>query len=530
MAFIPTRHLLLCLCLLALLGHAASQSSDGNGPVVTSVSGCVDVGVMTANCTLPVFLTVRGSGFLTGASNASRVFSSSPAFWISPQLALSPTAAARSALYFNSARASGLFPANDTYFVFQLVYLGQGVMEVGVPIDLTVVLGIGYRGYTTSSAPFSAVSINSAPPPIVNSISGCPIVGADGQSVAQCLPDLNVLTLTGSGFLQWQETPLNINIGSVRRWIVLSLGNSSNSYSYILNDTTLTLSLDYWYQYFLTANDFGASPRAFSIVELYSSWQSTQLSIQFAALPLPSYTMISPYQYSSVLPGCMWGLNGTTIVNCTAGYSSIRITGNYLYEVTATIGGQPLTVLLRLQSNAVTLYLSVPLYNFQPGRLYDLVLTSPTGSITVPNYISFAGTPTIVSAACRDPLLPIDIAVLGCEPGDTVTLNGPYLPPPTIAFTVTVYSLASQQNVTCSNPRYNSEYQLACDMLVAGLPAPGGWDIWSAVEQHIQRPCMLYLTHLIHCCCFRVPCPQVRAVGDWPQHHHSRPLRRMEQS
>ena len=486
---------------------------------------------MTFNCTIPAFVTVRGSGFLTNVTKADSIYSRSPAYWITPRLDLSPQAMATGITYPFYA-ASGLFPANDTYFVFLISSFGRGILSEGVPINMTVVVGANQASLQTSAAPFTAVSIASLPPPIIDSISGCPIVGADGQSVAQCLPDLNVLTLTGSGFLQWQRTPLDVYFGNIRTRQSLSLGTMSTQYSYILNDTTFTLVMDNEYRDLLAAHDFGAAPRPFYVVERYSGWQSKQLSIQFATLPPPSYTMIAPYQYFSValLPGCVWGSNGSSVVNCTAGASFIWIQGRYLYGTVVTVDSQPMTTTIRASSTAKNLYLTTPLYNFQPDRLYDLVLTSPTGSITVPNYISFAGTPTIVSAACRDPLLPIDIAVLGCEPGDTVTLNGPYLPPPTIAFTVTVYSLASQQNVTCSNPRYNSEYQLACDMLVAGLPAPGGWDIWSAVEQHIQRPCMLYLTHLIHCCCFRVPCPQVRAVVDWPQHHHSRPLRRMEQS
>ena len=413
-----------------------------------------------------------------------------------------------------------------------MIYLGEGVYVEGAPMALTVILGQDYPKREVMLAPFVAVSIHIQPPPAINSISGCPVVGADGLSVAQCLPDLNVLTLTGSGFLQWQRTPLQLCVGTSRASLILQLQSTPAQWYSIVNDTVITITLDNYYRDLLAAHDFGAPPLPFSILESLAGWSSKQMSIQFDVLPPPTYSDISPTVFYGLpgLPGCVWGPNRTTIINCTAGYAGLQTRGHYFYQVVATVGGQPMTAMLRAQQDVKVMSLVTPLYNFQPGVLYDLVLSAAGGSISIPNYVSFSGLPAIVSAACRDPLLPIDIAVLGCEPGDTVTLNGPYLPPPTIAFTVTVYSLASKQNVTCSNPRYNSEYQLACDMLVAGLPAPGGWDIWSAVEQHIQRPCMLYLTHLIHCCCFRVPCPQVRAVGDWPQHHHSRPLRRMEQS
>ena len=123
--------------------------------------------------------------------------------------------------------------------------------------------------------------------------------------------------------------------------------------------------------------------------------------------------------------------------------------------------------------------LVTPLFNYIPGTLYDLVISSPAGNITMPNFVSFSGVPTIVTAVCRDPLLPINTASLACQVGETVTLDGAFLPPPSTAFTVTVFSGASQQNVSCANPRCNSEYQLACDMLVPGLPNPGGRDTWS---------------------------------------------------
>ena len=173
----------------------------------------------------------------------------------------------------------------------------------------------------------------------------------------------------------------------------------------------------------------------------------------------------------------MWGPNRTTVVNCTAGYAGIAIWGFYLYQVVVTIGGQPMTPMLRATQDVKFAHLVTPLYNFQPGVLYDLVLTAASGSITVPSFVSFTGTPISVSAACRDPSLPINLGYVACQVGETVTLNGPYLPPPSTPFTVDVYSGNLERNVSCSNPRYNSEYQLACDMLEAG-PANEGWNLW----------------------------------------------------
>ena len=127
----------------------------------------------------------------------------------------------------------------------------------GVPIRLTVVLGEG-RPQITISAPIIAVSIRNQPPSIVDSISGCPVVGTDGHSVGQCLPDLNMLTLTGSGFLQWQRTSLQMCIGIVQTPLVLMQTSTPGPYSFILNDTTITINLDQSHRYLLAAHDFDA--------------------------------------------------------------------------------------------------------------------------------------------------------------------------------------------------------------------------------------------------------------------------------
>ena len=325
-------------------------------------------------------------------------------------------------------------------------------------------------------APFAGVSIKSVPPPVVTAISGCPVVGSDGLSVAQCLPDANVLTLTGSGFLQWQKTTLYINIGNLRIPLSLYYDNSSLYNNVIMSDSVIVLSLTSSYSRLLKEGDFGAPPLSFYITEMYSSWQSVPMSIQFAALPPPSsITVAMSSTPSNSVPTCMWGPNRSSLVNCTAGYDVVEVRGHYLFQTTLTVNG--LAMSLQPGYTATFVRFATPLYSFQPGVLYDLVLTGAGGSVTLPKYMSFAGQPAIVSASCRDPLLPSSASSPACQPGETVLLNGPNLPPPSTAFTVTIYSAYSKQNVTCADPRYNSEYQLACDMLEAGRPGDD-WDTW----------------------------------------------------
>ena len=283
------------LCLLGLLSVASCQSFGG--PVVTSVSGCVDVGATTLNCTFPSYITVRGSGFLANASSVTGAsYANQPAYWITPRLELSAQAVAASVTVpaFN-VRPSPFFPVNDSYFVFELGYLGRGVYAEGVPLSLVVSLGevtLARQGRQSSSAPFTALSITSVPPPVIDTISGCPVVGADGLSVAQCLPDLDTLTLTGSGFLQWQKTSLQLHIGAVQTQLYLTLPQGDDAYDYIYNDTLLTVVLDNAYRYLLAAHDFGAPPQPLYVQEALLGWQSRRMSIQLAPLPLPSVSSV----------------------------------------------------------------------------------------------------------------------------------------------------------------------------------------------------------------------------------------------
>ena len=463
--------LLLLVAFCCIVRDAAAAA----GPVITSVSGCVDVGATTVNCSLPVLLTVRGSGFLTGIASAGSFYQGAPIYYINPQPAFSPQAV-QAGWVRPYLKAYYGTPCNDTHFVFQLVNLGRGVFLTDTLIGLSVLLSADSLTAGILSEPFLGLSIASLPQPSIASISGC-VTAADGLSVSQCLPDLHPLTVMGSGFLAWQLTPLLLVIGTTSSGLTVQLGGDSPRWSSMVNDSCLYISLAVDYRYLVAAGDFGAPPLTFAIKERVTGWSSRTLHIQFDALPLPTYQAIVPFNfYTNLLPSCQWGPNQTTIVNCTAGGSGFRISGHYLYDVVATIGGQPCTLMTYGQQDTLYSSQTTPLYNYEPGVLYDLTFSNPAGSVTVPRFISFSGAPYIVSGACRDPTLPTDIGSLGCQVAETLLLNGPNLPPPSTPFTVTLFSRASQSNVSCANPRYTSATQLACDVLMPGLPAVGGWD------------------------------------------------------
>ena len=462
---------------LLLFGAPLLCSTIRAVPAISSVSGCVDVGAQTFNCSLPVFLTVRGIGFLTGVNSAAAFYSSAPQYWINPLPAFS-AATQQQGVMRPYGKAYG--SANDTYFVFQLLYLGTGVFNTGSVIDLSV--GCGESPLVATSAPFPAFSISPFTQPDISGISGCPVEGADGKSTSLCLPDRDVLTVTGRGFLVWQAAPLLVAIGATTTGLYLTLGAPVGPYANyvngILNDTTMVVTLVSAYRALLAAHDFGAPPQSFSIQERVTGLSTSALQVQFDALPPPTYSSIIPYNFFNVNPTCQWGPNRTSIVNCTAGGSGIQITGHYLYQLTVTIKGLPLTITPIAQQEVTLAALTTPIGSYVPGQLYDLELSAAGGSITVPTFVSFSGAPAIVTAACKDPTLPTDIGTLACQVGETITLNGPNLPPFSTPFTVSIYSASSQQNVTCANPRYTSNTQLACEMMTPGIPSTTSWDTW----------------------------------------------------
>ena len=112
--------------LLTLLSGACCQSATV--PVVTSMSGCADVGSTTVDCALPVHITVRGSGFNT--NNITGAFTSNRWSTITVKLQLSPAAVAAS-LTSPTLSPSQYFVRNDTFFVFELFYLGKGALLEG---------------------------------------------------------------------------------------------------------------------------------------------------------------------------------------------------------------------------------------------------------------------------------------------------------------------------------------------------------------------------------------------------------------
>ena len=324
--FLPTL-LSLLFSLLSLLSFTNSQ-----GPVLTSVSGCVDVDNITTQCVFPLTLTVRGSGFFTGYDTSPPIYTNSPWLYIHPVVSLSPQAVQRG-WQVPTLWADNTSPVNDSFFVFQLTYWGSGVLDDTAPLQIAVSLGPTQS--RIASPPFSGVTLAPITPPTITAISGCPSVTADGQSTLGCLPDRDVVTVTGSGFLLWEGAPMVLCVGTLQNAVWFRLNSTTPTALFRLyNDSVLTLSLLPIYPNLLAVHDFGGPVLPLFIQESITGVVTRSLSIQFDALPPPSYTSITPWNPTgNLFPLCQWDVNQTALVNCVAGGSGFQLRGHYLFGV-----------------------------------------------------------------------------------------------------------------------------------------------------------------------------------------------------
>ena len=131
---------------------------------------------------------------------------------------------------------------------------------------------------------------------------------------------------------------------------------------------------------------------------------TSPLYVQFAPLPPPSYSSITPYTSNTFATPCQWNnANRTALNQCTAGSSGIQILGHYLYGLSASVGGLPLTPTPQVEQDVTMAALTLPLYNFEPGVAYDLVLSAVSGTLTLPGFISFSAGAALVTGTRPSP-------------------------------------------------------------------------------------------------------------------------------
>jgi hypothetical protein len=456
------------VALLVCVTFSSLTCAQQQTPVITSISGCVDVGSTTMRCVFPTVLTVRGSGFMSGINATdSPYYRAYPCGYLIVSVSMSSLAMQSG---WTPPLRRGQGACNDSYFEWQLTYWGYSMYETNVSLPLTVSTGGG------ATASFSGVNIAPFAPPMMTSVSGCPTTSTNGLSTSSCLPDRDTLTVTGSGFSLWNNTQMYLEIGPQQYWIFW------NSELVVLSDSVFTLSMDRAYAWLLAAHDFGGPSLPLGLSDRYtreSVMGSGTLSVQFEALPPPTLTSIN-IASGTTLAGasCVWtDVNRTALVNCTVGVSGVNFGGSYLFDIAFTVGGLPMTVDYLNPNTATRAFMHMP-YSpaFVPNTPYDLVITNGNGlSITYPGFVSFTSETNIAFIDdCRDVGTQDSVGYTNCLVNDTLNMTINNVPAGQPAFTVTIVS-ASVGNSTCTDPHYVSSTKLACTVPPRSTAA-SNWD------------------------------------------------------
>ena len=244
---------------------------------ITSITGCVDVYPVTVNCSV-ASNTLRiqtAAGF--PAANTYRYL------YISAQL--------DSYSYFTTTSVWPDLsdPTNTSVFV-NVTASAYYPHITGVLVNVSFIDRSAYPSPTSPA--FAGFSYRFEGPPTLTSIAGCE---GSGQATLNCIPDLTVLELTGSGLLWYSSGD-----GSA-----LSIGNETNpavgGRMRVVNDSYATLSLDRIYGTLLKPQHYAGVWLPLTLrSSLFSptgvleySYGTNPLHISFVPLPPPKITFMS---------------------------------------------------------------------------------------------------------------------------------------------------------------------------------------------------------------------------------------------
>ena len=267
----------LLLAVLSLHTLAAAQSPPQTlaDVQIASISGCVDVYPITVNCSLAT-TTLR-----------IQTLAGFPASMDLSVYQLFVTGQVNDFSYFTP---SAVWPdASDSTNRSVYVNMSVGGYYPHITGALISVSFIDYYAlYQPTSAAFAGLSYRFEGPPTLTSIGGC---DGSGQQTLNCVPDLAVIQLTGSGLL-W--------LSSSRDALLLSIGNVTTAltdfYTQVINDTYATVSLQWLYGQLLKPQHYAGKLLSFNLTSLaynrarqvVSSYTTNSLYLSFVQLPPPS--------------------------------------------------------------------------------------------------------------------------------------------------------------------------------------------------------------------------------------------------
>ena len=438
----------LSLLLLFLTPPTSAQPSptDVSSVSILSVSGCTDVGPRTTNCTAPSRITLTVSGLPSGY----------------------PAAGAPNVLLLGD----GVDVLLSTF------YVSNTTLECNVRLQgylaglFTVPLSLVLWDYRTStfSAAFQGVELAYLAPPVITGVGGCE---GSGTATLRCEPALDVLQVYGTGLLTLSAISYQIVIGGS-----YSFSFSPGTGLQPVSDTLALLPLNSTYDTVVELEHYGGAEVPFFLTlgswsYLTSMWQTVETTpFNLSFIPLP------PPQVSSAVGtggGCMPGVDGdnrTVTYNCFAQVSFLRILGHYMYGVNVSIGAADIGYFPCRGSASPSPTddtWRLPLIpGITPGRLLDVVLSNPQGSVTIPQTIAYTAQVSLTSIdPCQNPGWN-SAGIVQCTPGSLINLRGQNF----IRDVNTVVSLRSRstmgqpQQVNCTAPAFQTSNLITCTLPV----------------------------------------------------------------
>ena len=396
------------------IGFVPTTINSGNPPsqpareiIVNAVSGCVvNEGNTTLGCYRPSLLTIIGSGF--------------------------PTAGVLIRVGPEQCTTAGV--VQSTQLVCEM-----HDDWINTPSETLLPVVVADMFNAVQSAPFYGVTLATPRVPVISSVSGC--VGS-GLATYNCVPGVDVLTLTGSAFaIDAKGWSFNAQDLSIRL--------SADS---IQDSGTITIALTAS----LTAtvgSSYGSNLTAYV---RHGTFISNFIAVSFAQ-PTPNITLISSTTCTSISP--------LAVIGCTAGVSTLYINGLDWYSSPQISVGD---IQCRSSLSAGLIFITLPVVvGLIPGVGYDLVATFPDGSsLTLPAAVAFTAAPaisTISSQFCPRDYLGTNF--LNCEPGSILTIVGAFFAS-TVNLSVVLRNFNAAYTLMCDNVQIESPSTLTCQLPV----------------------------------------------------------------
>ncbi len=417
------------------LPPAATAFTTSSDLTVTSVSGCpVTTATTTSMCRLPASLTISGSGFVDGNSTAVSV---------------------------GGVQCEELSVLDEQTLVCDMPNVASAA-----PIDTWLSVVVMDVASMLQSAPFTGVMYTAPTPIIVTSISGCPgDRPAPSLITSGCDPINGSLTIVGSGFdASYYRWPTYLGfVGSP--WDPKGYNDLQE---YIVDSRTIVIPFSTLAPSWYTTTQLNAT----HVLCVVSNEVRGEQPMIGSACPVISFTAPRPVVTS--ITGCnATSADGLSVTGCQSGQGSVLVDGISLgYPISAMVAGVDAPVVWQWGD----LYITLPqIVGLQAGVGYDLVLSNPLYSVTVPGAITFAPSPVISSLTSEycgpaASTTPVATALL-CPVGAVLTIVGSYFSP-VDSITVLLYPVQAgvSSNVSCLNVTFDSSNVLTC---VLPEPAAG---------------------------------------------------------